>query len=95
VGRLRGIVGLYPGVRSLQIDDSRTYTAVTVGAITDDAVYQLALLLGLGQIMERRAERPDGGVHWYFAAVAEQREGRGGPLVSLTVVGPHHIEERG
>jgi len=94
VGRLRGIVGLYPGARSLQIDDGRTYTAVTVGAVTDDAVFQLALLYGLGQVVERRAERADGGVRWYLAATAEQRERRGGPLVSLTVVGPPHIEER-
>lgn len=94
LGRCRGIVSLYPGVRSLLIDDARTYSAVTVDVVTDDSVFQLALLFGLGEPKERRAERADGGVRWYFAATAEQREWTGGPLASLTVVGPHHIEGR-
>ena len=93
VGNMRGIIGRYPGARSIQCDDSRTWTSVTIGAITDDAVFQLALLLGLNQPKERRAKRTGGGVRWYLAAIGERREGRGGPLVQVTVVGPHHVEE--
>jgi hypothetical protein len=92
LGRLRGIIGLYPGVKSLHIDEARSWSAVTVGAVADDFVHQLAEQFGLGQVMERRAERDDKSVRWYFVAVAEQREYRNGPLVSITVVGPHHIE---
>ena len=93
VGRVRGIVLLYPGARSVQCDHSSTWTYVTVGAVTDDAVFSLALLLGLGAPVERRAAREQGGVRWYFAATAERRDGLGGASEQLTVVGPHHVEE--
>jgi hypothetical protein len=92
VGRSRGLIAQYPGAVSIQCNASRTWTTVTIGTATDDAVFQLALLFDLKPPKERRAEREQGGTRWYLAATAERRD-RDRTLVQVTVVGPHHIEE--
>ena len=94
VGRMRETIGTYPEARSIQCDDSRTWTTVTIGTVTDDAVFQLALLLELGQPKERRDKGEQGEIRWWLSATAERRD-RDRTLMQVTVVGPHHIEEQG
>ena len=93
VGRARGLIALYPGAVSIQCNDSRTWTTVTIGTATDDAVFQLAVLFDLNPPKERRAEREQGGTRWYLVATAERRDPRPHALVQVTILGPHHIEE--
>jgi len=91
VTRARGLIAPIPGAESIQCNDSRTWTIVTIGCATGDTVHALALLFGLGPVQERRAELPGGGYRWYLRAGSERRE-RGRGTMRLDVIGPAQIE---
>jgi hypothetical protein len=91
VGRVRQIFATIPGIDSLVCNDGRTWTVVTVRAVSDDTVHQLALLYGLGEVQERRAERAGGGCRWYLGA-SSQRTVRGQGSIRFDIVGPAHLE---
>jgi len=91
VTRLRKSIELTPGAMSASIFEGRTWTLIEVGTATDDSVYSLALLLGLGPPKERRIAGSSGGYERWVYATGEQIErGRGlsRGLVKIDIIGP-------
>jgi hypothetical protein len=96
VTRLRKSIELTPGAMSASIFEGRTWTLIAVGAATDDSVYSLALLLGLGTPKERRIADSSGGYQRWLYATGEQIErGRGlsRGLVKIDIIGPRHQDQ--
>jgi hypothetical protein len=97
VARLRKSIEMLPGAMSAAIFEGRTWTLIEVIAASDDSVYTLALLLGMGTPKERQISNSKGDYQrWLFASAEHLEPGRGakgGGLVTVNIIGPRRRNE--